>query len=155
MSRFFDQFEEIIGAGLLAVMAVFAFLNVLTRYFIQYSFAFTEEIEVALLVWLTMLGASAGFRRGMHLGFTFLAEKFPASARKIFTVLSALLGIIVFFLLLWFGIGQIGQELQLQITTEALGIPQWIYTLALPIGSVLIIFRIMEATFRVLRRKAD
>jgi TRAP-type C4-dicarboxylate transport system permease small subunit len=54
-----------------------------------------------------------------------------------------------------FGIGQIGQELQLQITTEALGIPQWIYTLALPIGSVLIIFRIMEATFRVLRRKAD
>ena len=140
---------------MLAVMAVFAFLNVLTRYFIQYSFAFTEEIEVALLVWLTMLGASAGFRRGMHLGFTFLAEKFPASARKIFIVLSALLSIIVFVLLLLFGIGQIGQELQLQITTEALGIPQWIYTLALPIGSVLIIFRIMEATFRALRRKAD
>jgi TRAP-type C4-dicarboxylate transport system permease small subunit len=155
LSRFFDQFEEILGAGLLAVMAVFAFLNVLTRYFIQYSFAFTEEIEVALLVWLTMLGASAGFRRGMHLGFTFLAEQFPVSARKIFIVLSALLGIIVFVLLLLFGIGQIGQELQLQITTEALGIPQWIYTLALPIGSVLIIFRIMEATFRALQRKAD
>jgi TRAP-type C4-dicarboxylate transport system permease small subunit len=155
LSRFFDQFEEILSAGLLAVMAVLAFLNVLTRYFIQYSFAFTEEIEVALLVWLTMLGAAAGFRRGMHLGFTFLAERFSASARKIFIVLSALLGIIVFVLLIWFGIGQVGQELPLQITTEALGIPQWIYTLALPIGSVLIIFRIMEATLRALRRKAD
>ena len=155
MKRLFEQFEEILGAGLLAVMAVLAFLNVLTRYFIQYSFAFTEEIEVALLVWLTMLGAAAGFRRGMHLGFNFLAERFPTSARKIFLALSALLSVVMFSLLLWFSIGQIQQELQLQITTEALGIPQWGYTLALPVGSVLIIFRIMEATIRVMRRKAD
>jgi TRAP-type C4-dicarboxylate transport system permease small subunit len=155
LSRFFDQFEEILGAGLLAVMAVLAFLNVLTRYFTQYSFAFTEEIEVALLVWLTLLGAAAGFRRGMHLGFNFLAERFPASARKVFLALSALLSVIMFTLLLWFSVGQIHQELQLQITTEALGIPQWVYTLALPIGSALIIFRIVEKTLELLQRRTN
>lgn len=153
MKRLFEQFEEILGAGLLAVMAVLAFLNVLTRYLIQYSFAFTEEIEVALLVWLTMLGAAAGFRRSMHLGFNFLAGRFPASARKIFLVLSAMLSILMFLLLLWLSIGQIQQELELQITTEALGIPQWGYTLALPVGSVLIMFRIIEATTRVMRKE--
>ena len=63
---------------------MFAFLNVITRYFIQYSFAFTEEVEVACLVWLTMLGAAAGFRRGIHLGFDLLKIRFPALG-KIFS----------------------------------------------------------------------
>jgi TRAP-type C4-dicarboxylate transport system permease small subunit len=136
-------------------MAVLAFLNVLTRYLIQYSFAFTEEFEVALLVWLTMLGAAAGFRRGMHLGFNFLAERFPFSARKFFMLAGAALGIIVFALLLWFSISHIRQELQLQITTEALGIPQWWYTLALPVGSALVMFRIIESAIRTMRRRED
>ena len=63
-------------------MAIFAFLNVITRYFIQYSFAFTEEVEVACLVWLTMLGAAAGFRRGIHLGFDLLKMRFPNLEKK-------------------------------------------------------------------------
>jgi TRAP-type C4-dicarboxylate transport system permease small subunit len=151
----YAHFEEFLGAGLLAVMAVLAFLNVMTRYLIQYSFAFTEEIEVALLVWLTMLGAAAGFRRGMHLGFSFLAERFASPARKIFFAAGAMLSMILFTLLLWFSISQIQQELQLQITTEALGIPQWWYTLALPVGSALVIVRIIETTIRQLRRPAD
>lgn len=64
VKRLFENLEVAAGALLLAVMAIFAFLNVVTRYFIQYSFASTEGIEVAALVWLTMLGAAAGFRRG-------------------------------------------------------------------------------------------
>lgn len=50
-----ENLEEIVGVVLLVIMSVFAFVNVVTRYFIQYSFASTEEIEVACLVWLTML----------------------------------------------------------------------------------------------------
>jgi TRAP-type C4-dicarboxylate transport system permease small subunit len=149
------HFEEVLGASLLAVMAVLAFLNVLTRYLIQYSFAFTEEIEVALLVWLTMLGAAAGFRRGMHLGFTFLTDRLSLPAGKNFMAAGAMLSVIMFSLLFWFGIAQIRQELLLQVTTEALGIPQWWYTLALPVGSGLVIFRIIETAVRTLRRPPD
>ena len=65
-----EQGEEAAAVFLLFLMCLLAFVNVLTRYFIRYSFAFTEEIEVAGLVWLTMLGASAGFRRGFTWGLT-------------------------------------------------------------------------------------
>lgn len=65
LRKVYENLEEIAGVVLLVIMSVFAFVNVVTRYFIQYSFASTEEIEVACLVWLTMLGAAAGFRRGI------------------------------------------------------------------------------------------
>jgi TRAP-type C4-dicarboxylate transport system permease small subunit len=149
----YSHFEEVVSTALLAVMAVLAFLNVLTRYFIHYSFAFTEEIEVALLVWITMLGAAAGFRRCVHLGFNFLSSKVPPTARRGLLVISSLLTIFCFGVLLRYSLVQIQDELLLKVTTEALDIPQWLYTMALTIGSLLIIFRVIEMTVNMLRSK--
>ncbi|HMK43255.1 MAG TPA: TRAP transporter small permease [Dissulfurispiraceae bacterium] len=150
--RFWEEFEEIVGALLLAFMAILAFANIIARYLLEYSFAFTEEIEVALLVWLTMLGAAAGFRRTLHLGFNFLSERFPPHAQKLLAVMSAVLAVVCFCVLAWFGILQINEEQLLGITTEALGIQQYWYTLALPVGVCLIVIRIIEATTAMFRR---
>ena len=151
----YANFEEVLSSVLLAIMAVFAFLNVLTRYFIHYSFAFTEEIEVALLVWITMLGAAAGFRRCVHLGFNFLSSKVPPAGRMVLLVISSLLAIFCFSVLLRYSLVQIQDELILAVTTEALDIPQWLYTLALTVGSSLVIFRIIEMTVNKLKHRGD
>jgi TRAP-type C4-dicarboxylate transport system permease small subunit len=147
-----ENLEEVAGVALLGIMAAFAFLNVITRYFIQYSFASTEEIEVACLVWLTMLGAAAGFRRGIHLGFNLLELRFP-SLRKILFPFASILTILTVSLLVWISFFQIKDEFALGITSEALGIPQWLYTLAIPVGGVLMILRIIEAWYREAARK--
>ena len=142
-----ENLEEVAGVVLLGIMAVFAFLNVITRYFIHYSFASTEEIEVACLVWLTMLGAAAGFRRGAHLGFNLLELRFP-SLRNVLFPLASVLTILTVSILVWISILQIKDELALGITSEALGIPQWLYTLAIPVGGLLVILRVLEAWYR-------
>lgn len=147
-----ENLEEAAGVALLGIMAVFAFLNVITRYFIQYSFASTEEIEVACLVWLTMLGAAAGFRRGIHLGFNLLELRFP-SLRKVLFPLASVLTILTVSILVWISLFQIKAELDLGITSEALGIPQWLYTLAIPVGGLLVILRILEAWYREYKRE--
>ena len=77
-----DNFEEVLGASLLFGMAILAFINVITRYFIKYSFAPTEELEVSGLVYLTMLGASAAFKRDLHLKLFFLQTKLKVSVTK-------------------------------------------------------------------------
>ena len=147
-----ENLEEAAGVALLGIMAAFAFLNVITRYFIQYSFASTEEIEVACLVWLTMLGAAAGFRRGIHLGFNLLELRFP-SLRHILFPLASIISIVTVSILIWISFSQIKSELALGITSEALGIPQWLYTLAIPVGGILVILRILEAWYREAKRK--
>ncbi len=147
-----ENLEEVAGVVLLGIMAVFAFLNVITRYFIHYSFASTEEIEVACLVWLTMLGAAAGFRRGAHLGFNLLELRFP-SLRNVLFPLASVLTILTVSILVWISILQIKDELALGITSEALGITQWLYTLAIPVGGLLVILRVLEAWYRESKRK--
>jgi TRAP-type C4-dicarboxylate transport system permease small subunit len=154
MKKILENFEEFSGVILLAIMALLAFANVITRYFIQYSFAFTEEVEVAALVWLTMLGAAAGFRRGIHLGFNLLELKYPNLGRNVLYPLASILTVITVCALIWFGIYQIKDEVELKTTTEALGIPHWWYSLSLPVGGVLVIVRVIEAAWRKLREGA-
>ncbi len=153
MRKIYGHLEEMAGVILLAFMSILAFINVITRYFIHYSFASTEEIEVACLVWLTMLGASAGFRRGIHLGFDLLAFRFPRIGRNILFPLASILTIVTLGVLVRFSLLQIRDELALKIASEALSIPQWWYTLAIPVGAALAIFRIIETTFRKLKEK--
>ncbi|MBA4394181.1 MAG: TRAP transporter small permease, partial [Desulfobacca sp.] len=136
------------GVFLLFAMCLLAFANVLTRYFIRYSFAFTEEIEVACLVWLTMLGAAAGFKRGIHLGFNLLALRFPTFGKKILSPLAVFVTLATVCLLVWYGFLQVRDEISLNIQTEALNIPQWWYTLSIPVGGILILFRLVEAAWK-------
>jgi TRAP-type C4-dicarboxylate transport system permease small subunit len=64
MRRFVEHAEEGFLVFLMAVMTVVAFVNVVTRYFIRFALAFTEEIVVSLFVWLTLLGTAIAFRQG-------------------------------------------------------------------------------------------
>jgi TRAP-type C4-dicarboxylate transport system permease small subunit len=148
LKKILQNGEEAAGVLLLLFMCLLAFVNVLTRYFIRYSFAFTEEVEVAGLVWLTMLGAAAGFRRGIHLGFNLLSLRFPAFGKKILFPLATGLTLITVVFLIWFGILQVRDEVSLNVQTEALNIPQWWYTLSIPIGGILILIRVLEAAWK-------
>lgn len=152
LNKIYENLEEATGVVLLAVMAVFAFLNVITRYFVQYSFAFTEEVEVACLVWLTMLGAAAGFRRGIHLGFDLVKMRFPGFNRVCLVPLAVILTVMCMILIIWFSISQIQDEIEFKTATEALNIPQWWYTIALPVGGILVIYRLAEATYKRYRQ---
>ena len=142
--RIWNHLEEGVCAVLLTVMALIAFANVAVRYLTNYSFAFTEEVEVSALVYLTMFGGAAAFRKGLHLGLDFINARLPRSIRKIVLVLSFLLVVLLFGTLTYYGILQIRDEMELETLSEALEVPQWIYTVAIPLGSVLIIVRTAE-----------
>ena len=72
-----------LGATLLVIMAVLAFANVITRYVFEFPLAFTEEIEVNALVWLTLFGTACAFRRRRHLRMLFLQDKFSEKIEEI------------------------------------------------------------------------
>jgi TRAP-type C4-dicarboxylate transport system permease small subunit len=143
--RLARHLEEALAGGLLVVMAVLAFLNILARYLTNYSFAFTEEIEVAALVWISMLGAAVAFREALHLGFSILRDRFPRPVRQGLAALAGLTAVATMAVLAWAGWRQIQSQIALATTSEALGIPEWIYTAALPVGALLIIVRVLQA----------
>ena len=151
-SGFPSRFEEVLCAILFAVMAVITFLNVISRYLLKYSFAFTEELVVSFFVWLTLLGASIAFRENAHLGFSFLTDRMPPKLQKILLWLSAGLGAALFIFLIYFSIRQIGEEILLGITSSGIGVPQWWYTIGVPLWSTLIVLRVFQGAYRVSRK---
>ena len=151
-SWFPSRFEEVLCAVLFAVMAVITFLNIISRYLLKYSFAFTEELVVSFFVWLTLLGTSIAFREQSHLGFSFLVDRLPQEVRKTLLWISAGLGAALFIFLIYFAMGQIGEEISLGITSSGIGVPQWWYTIGVPVLSVLIVLRVFQGAYRASRK---
>jgi TRAP-type C4-dicarboxylate transport system permease small subunit len=150
--RLGDHLEEGACVLIFGVMTVVALVNVVTRYVIRYSLAFTEEIVVSLFVWLTLLGTAIAFRQGSHLAFTYLVERAPPPLHRLALALSTALSVGLFLALAWFGLGQIRSERMLGTTSEALAIPQWWYTAGIPVLSLLIVVRILQSAWDAARR---
>lgn len=143
-----DHGEEIAAGAIVIALALLAFANILTRYVIQYSLAFSEEIEVAGLVWLTMFGAAIGFRRSLHIGFTALRDGLPRGGRRAALAGSVAITLACLLVLVWAGWAEIRAERSLTAVSEALGIPQWLYTAAVPLGALVAIARVLQAALR-------
>src|SRR5512143_1290155 len=138
------HFEEVLCAVLFAIMGIIMFINVISRYLLKYSFAFTEELVVSFFVWLTLLGAAVAFRQGSHLGFSFITDRLPIRIQKAFVWFSALLGVVLFVVLIYFSILQIKDEIGLKITSSGIGVPQWWYSIGMPLWGFLVIIRILQ-----------
>jgi len=152
MRQIVQRVEEGLMVLVMAVMTLVAFVNVVTRYFIRLSLAFTEEIVVSLFVWLTLLGTAIAFRQGAHLGFSFIVDRAPKALQRASIWFAAALGVVLFGFLIYFGIGQIRSERMLGTTSESLAIPQWWYTAGIPVMGLLIIARIIEGAIAADRK---
>lgn len=152
MWRYLDaRFEEILGSVLLAVMVTIAFVNVIVRYCTSFSFAWTEELTVNFFVWVVLLGTARAFRDGGHLGMTLLYETLPRGVRRVCYWLAIAVGIVFFGALCWTGTLEVVDEYELEAISESLGIPVWWYTIATPLFSLLIIWRMVQRAFADLR----
>ena len=91
MKKFIEFLEkglDWIMAGLLALMGIFIFSNVLLRYAFNSGLTWAEELSRFLFVWLVFLGAIGALKDNKHLGFTSLVQKLPKNMKKLVFILS-------------------------------------------------------------------
>lgn len=138
-------FEDwVVVASFMVIVAV-TFVNVVSRYTFQASLAFSEEITINLLVVLTMMGAVVGIRLGAHLGFTYLVENVKPRARRALIIIGTTLMVIFLAVLLIWGTEMMINQAIRGRATPSLGIPQWLFTLSIPLAGLLGIVRTLQA----------
>lgn len=152
--RILNRIEEIVGALCMGVMVTIAFVNVVARYFFKFSFAFTEELTIYLFVWATMMGASIAFREGSHIVVSVIYNRLGLNSRKVLDVLSFLISLLFFGTLAYYSTFEVLDEMALGVQTEAIALPVWWFTAAMPVCSLLIIFRIIFQAVNRLRIKS-
>ena len=147
------RFEELLGAILLAVMACISFINVIVRYCTNFSFSSSEELTVNLFVWIVLLGTSRAFREGGNFSMNLLYDAMPRPLRKLLYIFGTLCSIAFFAALCWQGYIEVKDEIELEVISESLAIPVWIYTIATPLFSALIIVRILQKLWEDFRSR--
>jgi TRAP-type C4-dicarboxylate transport system permease small subunit len=119
------------------------------RYFTSASFAFTEEFSVFLLVVLTFVGASAAFARNGHIRMEYFVRKLPPPLWRAVEIAVMLCALVLFALLTFYGCKLFLDDWEFGTTSPGIGVPQWIYTVWLPVLCALIALRIVGRLARL------
>jgi TRAP-type transport system small permease protein len=143
--------EKILAAISMAALCLITLGNVLTRYLTNYSFAFTEEFSIALMVVVTMLGTSIATAADRQIRITWFASLLPPFGQRAAEVMSVAATIVMFIFVLTLGGRLVWDEYRFEVTSPGLGEPQWIYTLMLPLLAAIVIGRAIGHLIRVVR----
>lgn len=94
--------DALLGLMLL-VMTIAVIWQVFARYVLDQAPGWSEELARFLVVWITMLGASAVLRSGGHVTITALLEALPPGLARIVIAVRDLLLLVCALVLIWFG----------------------------------------------------
>ena len=135
------RLEDWLTVLVMAALALITFANVLVRYFTNSSFAWTEEISVFLMIVLALVAGSAAVARDRHIRIEYFAEGGSAARRKRLAQLGALCVAVLFGLIAVLSVRVVWDDYRFGETSPGIGVPQWWYSVWLPLISALITAR--------------
>lgn len=136
----FDKLSGWLMIGILGVMIVMAFGQVVLRNFFHASIEWGDIFLRHLVLWVGFLGAIIATGQRRHLRIEFLSKMVSPKIRKIFFVLTNVFAAVVTYFLMQAAITFV----QLEMESEGnlfLSIPRWYFIVIIPIGYAIISFR--------------
>ena len=135
--------------GLMQVLVVDVFLGVWSRYVLQATFQWYDEVARLCFVWMVFLGAASAVRRGAHFRLHLLIDRLGPRLRRATDLVVGLLVVAFGGVLVAGGLAmwpvarrQVSDSLELSMV--------WFYA-ALPIGGALMILFSVPQLWRLAR----
>ncbi|MEJ8813512.1 TRAP transporter small permease [Variovorax ureilyticus] len=147
-----EDWATVVIMGLLACIT---FANVLVRYFTDSSFAWTEEFSVFLMILLALVAGSAAVARDRHIRIEYFAEGGSMARRKRLAQFGAAMVALLFLLVAALSVRVVWDDYRFEETSPGIGVPQWWYSIWLPIVSLAIALRAVGLFIRRGRRTMD
>lgn len=135
-SRVYDGLG-LLGGGLLAVMTLAVFVQVVMRYVFRVGLEGLDEIPRFLFVWLVMIGAAAAMHRGEHTALDYFRDRLSPRGRALALAVTNGVGMLLFLSLIKTSFVLVPNS-QLQ-SSAGLGLPLGYVYAAVPVGSGLIL----------------
>ncbi|MDF1486359.1 TRAP transporter small permease [Ramlibacter sp. H39-3-26] len=142
------KIEDWLTVAIMAALALITFANVLVRYFTNSSFAWTEEFSVFLMILLTLVAGSAAVARDRHIRIEYFAENGSLARRKRLARFGAAMVALLFALIAVLSARMVWDDWRFEETSPGIGVPQWWYSIWLPIVSLGIALRAVGLCIR-------
>ena len=145
------RLEDVLVVATMAALSLITFANVVVRYFTSASFAWTEEVSVFLMIVLALVGGSAAVARGAHIRIEFFADAPPARRRLALARFSAVMVALFFAVLTVLSVRMVWDDYRFEETSPGIGVPQWWYSVWLPVLCALTTARAVQVFARLRR----
>ncbi|HRP25730.1 MAG TPA: TRAP transporter small permease [Thauera sp.] len=140
--------EQILTGIAMGAIMLITFGNVLVRYLTSRSFAATEEFSIALLIVLSFLGSSVAFAFNRHIRVGFFVDRLPPASRAAMDWLSFAVTASLFAFIAFYAARLTWDQYRFEETSPALGVPQWWYTVWMPVLAVTLVLRLIVTRLR-------
>ena len=146
----FDRVLEALSALLLAALVGITFLTVIYRYIIQSSLAWSYEVLLGLLVYLTFFSGFLALRKGAHLRIDVLVSHLPDRIQLlVYTVNQSLIIGVALVMLIW------GTEQTLAFNDRRslmLDIPMSVFYVIIPLAGAAMIVECLHQILGMVHR---
>jgi len=136
--------EEIIASVLLVLTLVVLFVGIVFRYALNDPLVWTEELARFCSTWIIFLGAAACFKRGGHIGIDVVVRLLPPTLRRRTALLVNWLMVGILAVLVIRGFQYTSKSFVMH--TTVLQIPFGFWNAAVPVGSLLMMVRLLQLT---------
>ena len=141
MTRAIDKALAAVLIALMSIMVITVTWQVITRYLLNSSSSYTEELATYLLIWISLLGAAYALRVKAHLGIDIVVRRLDDGRRKAARVIAYCMIIVFALVALVLGGGWlVAVTLDLNQLSAAFQVPVgYVYTV-LPLSGLLITY---------------
>lgn len=143
--------EDWLTVLIMAALALITFANVLVRYFTNSSFAWTEEFSVFLMIVLALVAGSAAVARDRHIRIEYFSDSGSMARRRGLACFGALMVALLFGVIAVLSVRVVWDDYRFGETSPGIGVPQWWYSMWMPIISAAISLRAFGLFLRRLR----
>ena len=149
LRKFFGMAEKIemaLGGICLAALFIVVIIGVFSR-ILNINPAWYEETTRVFFLWMMWVGVGAGFNHSESSRVTVLANLLPEILQKICHALYYILNLVMFAVLIGFGVRLAIQQFTMNEMGSALHIPMWIVGICVPVGSVFGFIGVLNTLF--------
>lgn len=148
IKKFVCNLDLAIAYVALIGLVMVTILGVVMRYVVSAPLTWLEEIQMWLIVWLTLFGGSSVFRMGGHVAIEMIVEMCPPAIRRVIDVVVAAIVLVVLGFLVWTGSLLVMVQYNAERATDVLGIPYALIYGAIPVAGVFMIVNFIAAELR-------
>lgn len=149
------NFDTVAACIALVLLVFITFFGVIMRYVMSRPFAWEEEVQLSLIIWVVFFGGRYAFIAGNHPAIDMIVNLFPVRSRKITAVLITLVSIAILLYTGFQGWKYVLQMYRNHRVTNMIRIPYALIYIALPLGCLLMSGQLAAQTWKKLADRTE
>jgi C4-dicarboxylate transporter DctQ subunit len=154
LSNGLDYIENIfavIGGILLAIATITVVMEVVARYFFNYSFMWVNELSEYILLYIPFLGAAWLLRSNGHITVDIIEELMSRRIRYISDIFIAIVGIFICTVFVWYGAITTADVINRDIRSlTVFQTPQVYVVIVIPVGALILMLEFIRKLHRTI-----